>query len=71
MLPAPQVVSLLPVSSGGGYSVIVPSGRNRERGGCLMTLTEVIALLGLLGGAIFVTFQISWTIFKEIHNNKK
>lgn len=36
-----------------------------------MTLTEVIALFGLLGGAIFVTFQISWTIFKEIHNNKK
>ena len=36
-----------------------------------MTLTELIALLGLLGGAIYVTFQISWTIFKEIHNNKK
>ncbi len=36
-----------------------------------MTLTETIALLGLLGGAVFVTFQISWAIFKEIHNNKK
>ncbi|UYJ00899.1 MAG: hypothetical protein OGM65_10685 [Faecalibacterium prausnitzii] len=35
-----------------------------------MTLTETIALLGLLGGAVFVTFQISWAIFKEIHNNK-
>ena len=29
-----------------------------------MTLTETIALLGLLGGAVFVTFQISWAIFK-------
>ena len=36
-----------------------------------MTLTETIALLGLLGVAVFVTFQISWAIFKEIHNNKK
>ena len=36
-----------------------------------MTLTETIALLGLLGGAVFVTFQISWAIFKEIDNNQK
>ena len=34
-------------------------------------LSEFVVLLGLLGGAIYGTFQISWTIFKEIHNNKK
>ena len=23
------------------------------------------------GGTVYVTFQIAWSIFKEIHNNKK
>ena len=32
-----------------------------------MTLSEVLQLLTLLGGAIYITFEISWTIF----NNKK
>ena len=36
-----------------------------------MTFEQVVMLLSLLGGAIYVTFQITWTIFKEIHNNKK
>ena len=49
---------------------LLPLGRNRERGDARMTLTEFIALLGLLGGAIYGTFQISWAIFKEIHNKK-
>ena len=35
-----------------------------------MTLTETIALLGLLGGAIFMTFQISWTIFNYMNKKK-
>ena len=36
-----------------------------------MTLNDVAVLLGLLGGAIYGTFQISWAIFQEIHKNKK
>ena len=36
-----------------------------------MTLNEVAVLLGLLGGAIYGTFQISWAIFQGIHKNKK
>jgi len=27
-----------------------------------MTLLEVIGLLSLLGGAIYATFQITWTV---------
>lgn len=32
-----------------------------------MTLSEVLQLLAIIGGAIYITFQISWTIF----NSKK
>ena len=32
-----------------------------------MTFEQVVLLLSLLGGAIYITFQISWTIF----NSKK
>ena len=32
-----------------------------------MELNEVLALLTMIG----ITFQISWEVFKEIHNNKK
>ena len=27
-----------------------------------MTLSKVLQLLALIGGAVFVTFQITWTI---------
>ena len=27
-----------------------------------MTLSEVLQLLAVIGGAVFVTFQITWTI---------
>ena len=33
-----------------------------------MTLIEVLALLTLLGGAIFATFEITWKI---THDDKK
>ena len=36
-----------------------------------MELNEVLALLTMIGGAVYITFQISWEVFKEIHNNKK
>lgn len=32
-----------------------------------MTFEQVVLLLTLLGGAIYIPFEISWTIF----NNKK
>ena len=32
-----------------------------------MTLSEVLQLLALIGGAIYVTFQISWTVFTYLH----
>ena len=35
-----------------------------------MTLTEVCALLGLLGGAIAATFHICWVIFDHINKKK-
>ena len=36
-----------------------------------MTLSEVLQLLALLGGAVYVTFQISWTIFTHLHKNDR
>ena len=36
-----------------------------------MELNEVLALLTIIGGTVCITFQISWEVFKEIHNNKK
>ncbi|MCC2200484.1 hypothetical protein LKD23_12125 [Faecalibacterium sp. CLA-AA-H233] len=35
-----------------------------------MTFSDVAILLTLLGGAIFVTFQITWTIAHENHDDK-
>ena len=34
-----------------------------------MTFEQVVLLLLLLGGAIYITFQISWTIFIAIFKN--
>lgn len=36
-----------------------------------MGLNEVLALLTIIGGTVYITFQITWAIFKEIHDNKK
>ena len=35
-----------------------------------MTLTEVCALLGLLGGAIVATYHICWDLFNHINKKK-
>ena len=35
-----------------------------------MELNEVLALLTIIGGTVYITFQISWEVFKEIHNNR-
>ena len=36
-----------------------------------MELNEVLALLTIIGGTVYITFRITWAIFKEIHDNKK
>ena len=68
-----QVVWLPPASVGGRKKLVVFDSpvRKRERGGCLMGWNDVLTLLTAIGGAVYMTFQITWTIFKEIHNNKK
>lgn len=35
-----------------------------------MTLSEVLQLLAIIGGAIFVTFQITWTISNSKKNDR-
>ena len=42
-----------------------------RKGVWFMTFSDVAILLTLLGGAIFVTFQITWTIAHENHDDKK
>ena len=56
-----QVVTLLRRSASGDENLFA-SPDARAKGGCSMTLSEVIQLLALIGGAVFVTFQITWTI---------
>lgn len=41
-----------------------------RKGVWFMTFSDVAILLTLLGGAIFVTFQITWTIARENHDDK-
>lgn len=61
-----QVVTLLRRSPVETKNFLLPLTRERK-GGCSMTFEQVVLLLTLLGGAIYITFEISWTIF----NNKK
>ena len=36
-----------------------------------MTFEQVVLLLTLLGGAIYVTFQITWTVAQSHRDDKK
>ena len=36
-----------------------------------MEWNDVFQLFVVIGDTVVATFQISWAIFKEIHNNKK
>ena len=45
--------------------------RKKRKGGYPMTFEQVVLLLGLLGGAIFGTFQITWTISHSDKDKKK
>ncbi len=51
--------------------ILLSLRRDRERGGCPMTLSEVLQLLAIIGGAVFVTFQITWTIANGNQNKKR
>ncbi|MFR0983852.1 MAG: hypothetical protein ACLSEN_04280 [Faecalibacterium sp.] len=41
------------------------------KGGCTMTFEQVVLLLTLLGGAIYVTFEITWTVSHSDRRKKK
>ena len=41
------------------------------KGGCTMTFEQVVLLLTLLGGAIYVTFEITWTVSHSDDKKKK
>ena len=51
--------------------VATPRMLKGRKGVWFMTFSDVAILLTLLGGAIFVTFQITWTIAHENHDDKK
>ena len=62
-----QVVTLLPaMRQRRAENFLLPLTQMRK-GGCSMTLSEVLQLRAVIGGAVFVTFQITWTI----SNSKK
>ena len=41
------------------------------KGGSTMTFEEIAILLSLIGGAIYVTFQITWTVSHSDDKDKK
>ena len=41
------------------------------KGECTMTFEQVVLLLTLLGGAIYVTFEITWTVSHSDDKKKK
>lgn len=42
-----------------------------ERGDSTMTFEQVVLLLSLIGGAVYVTFQITWTVSHSDEHKKK
>ena len=48
-----------------------PGRLRAERGDLTMTFEDVAILLTLLGGAIYVTFQITWTVSHGDDKRKK
>lgn len=70
VLSVTKVVMLPPAGVRGLYHLIAGSP-GRKKGGCCMEWNDVFQLFVVIGGTVVATFQISWAIFKEIHNNKK
>jgi hypothetical protein len=48
-----------------------PDAQGRKGGDKTMSILEFTALLSLLGGAIYVTFQITWTVSHSDDKDKK
>ncbi|MFR9068628.1 MAG: hypothetical protein ACLVJH_19010 [Faecalibacterium prausnitzii] len=48
-----------------------PGFAQGQKGGCTMTFEQVVLLLTLLGGAIYVTFEITWTVSHSDDKKKK
>ena len=48
-----------------------PERSRAERGDADMTFEQVMMLLSLIGGAIYVTFQITWTVSQRDKKSKK
>ena len=46
-------------------------GRQKRKGGFTMTFEQVVLLLSLIGGAVYVTFQITWTVSHSDEQKKK
>ena len=51
--------------------ISLPRTLEGGKGGCTMTFEQVVLLLTLLGGAIYVTFEITWTVSHSDRRKKK
>ena len=79
LLPQAAVVAVaafsLPVPECAGQGdfleISLPRMLEGRKGGCTMTFEQVVLLLTLLGGAIYVTFQITWTVSHSDKHKKK
>ena len=67
-LPAPRRAGQGDFFFGSFAPPVLPKGR---KGGCTMTFEQVVLLLTLLGGAIYVTFEITWTVSHSDDKKKK
>ena len=74
MLPYPRAEPFRRMKPAPGKDFFVKNnlpGADRQRGDLTMTFEEVAILLTLLGGAIYVTFQITWTVSHGDDKRKK
>ena len=53
------------------WNLVLPGLLEGRKGGCTMTFEQVVLLLTLLGGAIYVTFEITWTVSHSDDKKKK
>lgn len=53
------------------WNLVLPGMLEGRKGGCTMTFEQVVLLLTLLGGAIYVTFEITWTVSHSDDKKKK
>ena len=51
--------------------ISLPRTLEGGKGGCTMTFEQVVLLLTLLGGVIYVTFEITWTVSHSDRRKKK